>query len=62
MKTELKKYIGHFETPNPTGTISYLEPEIISEKPTEETPWGSGPASSSYSEIGIRLKSLFIQT
>ena len=61
MKTELKKYIGHFETPNPTGVISYLEPEIVSEKPTEETPWGSGPSFSSYSEIGLRLKSLLIQ-
>ena len=62
MKTILKDYIGYFETPNSTGQISYLDPEIVSEKPSEETTWGSGPSSSSYSEIGIRLKSLFIQT
>jgi hypothetical protein len=61
MKTILKDYIGYFETPNPTGVIPYLEPEIVSEKPSEETPWGSGPSFSSYSEIGIRLKNLLIQ-
>jgi hypothetical protein len=62
MKTILKDYIGYFETPNPTGVISYLEPEIVREKPTEETPWGTGPSFSSYSEIGLSLKSLLIQT
>ena len=26
MKTILKNYIGHVESPNPHGTVSYLEP------------------------------------
>jgi hypothetical protein len=64
MKTILKDYIGYFETPNPTGQISYLEPEITS-KPNH---WGNSQGSemgsngfSSYPEIGLALKSLFIQ-
>jgi len=64
MKTILKDYIGYFETPNPTGQISYLEPEITSKPNHRGNSQGSEMGSngfSSYPEIGLALKSLFIQ-
>jgi hypothetical protein len=66
MRTILKDYIGYFETTEPVATISYLEPEITKIDPKnpgknlweEENP----KLFSSYTEMGLKINSLFIQT
>jgi len=63
MKTILKDYIGYFETTEPVATISYLEPEIT-KIDSEKNLWEKENPGlfSSYTEMGLKLKQLFIRT